>query len=47
MYTHTKLKDKEIATNAQFLKDINQVMEIREHKGTYQTQKKILQELEK
>jgi predicted DNA-binding transcriptional regulator AlpA len=47
MYTHTKLKDKEIATNAQFLKDINQVMEIREHKGTYQTQKELLQELEK
>ncbi len=47
MYTHTKLKDKDIVTNAKFLKDINQVMEIREHKGTYQTQKNLLQELEK
>ncbi|MEA1927937.1 MAG: hypothetical protein U9N73_06995 [Candidatus Auribacterota bacterium] len=47
MYNHTRLKDKDIVTNAKFLKDINQAMEIREHKGTYQIQKKLLRELEK
>lgn len=46
MYNHTKIKYKEIVDNAKFLRDINDVLEIRENKPAYKKRQRLLDALQ-
>ncbi len=46
MYNHTKIRDKDIVVNAKFLKDINEVLEIREDKSGYNKRQRLLDALQ-